>query len=42
VGQIEALFAVALGIRVLGEKNLVRQLPGVLLVTVGIVLVLLD
>jgi drug/metabolite transporter (DMT)-like permease len=41
VGQIEALFAVALGIRVLGEKRLLRQLPGVLFVTLGIVLVLL-
>ncbi len=41
VGQIEALLAVALGIRMLGEKSLVRQLPGVLIVTVGIVLVLL-
>ena len=42
VGQIEALIAVALGIRLLGEKRLIRQLPGILLVTAGIVLVLLD
>jgi len=41
VGQIEALIAVALGIRVLGERNLIRQLPGILLITTGIVLVLL-
>jgi drug/metabolite transporter (DMT)-like permease len=41
VGQIEALLAVALGIRLLGERNLIRQLPGILLVTAGIVLVLL-
>ena len=40
VGQIEALLAVGLGIRLLGEKNLIRQLPGILLVTAGIVLVL--
>ena len=40
VGQIEALVAVALGIRLLGERDLVRQLPGILLVTGGIVLVL--
>jgi drug/metabolite transporter (DMT)-like permease len=42
VGQIEALIAVALGIRLLGEKNLIRQLPGIFLVTAGILLVLLD
>lgn len=41
VGQIEALIAVALGIRLLEERNLIRQLPGILLVTAGIVLVLL-
>ncbi len=41
VGQIEALIAVALGIRLLGERGLVRQLPGVLLLTAGILLVLL-
>lgn len=42
VGQIEALIAVALGIRLLGERGLVRQLPGIGLVVVGIVLVLID
>ena len=41
VGQIEVLFAVALGIRVLQEKALVRQLPGIAFVMAGIVLVLL-
>ena len=41
VGQIEALIAVALGIRLLGERALLRQLPGILLVVVGITLVLL-
>lgn len=41
VGQIEVIFAVALGIRVLGERTLIRQLPGVLMVLMGIVLVLL-
>jgi drug/metabolite transporter (DMT)-like permease len=41
VGQIEVLFAVILGIRMLGEKSLIRQLPGILLVTIGIALVLL-
>jgi len=41
IGQIEILFAVLLGIRVLGERTLIRQLPGVLLVTIGIVGVLL-
>jgi drug/metabolite transporter (DMT)-like permease len=42
VGQFEALIAVALGIRMLGEKTLIRQLPGILLVSLGIVLILLD
>lgn len=42
VGQIEALLAVVLGIRMMGERTLVRQLPGVALTVVGIVLVLLD
>ena len=42
VGQIEALIAVALGVRLLGERGLLRQLPGILLVTLGIVLVLFD
>jgi len=41
VGQIEALLAVAVGIRLLGERDLVRQLPGVGLVVAGIALVLL-
>ena len=41
VGQIEALLAIALAIRVLGERELIRQLPGVLLVLAGIALVLL-
>ena len=41
VGQIEALIAVALGIRMLGERALLRQLPGILLVVLGITLVLL-
>jgi len=41
VGQVEALIAIALAIRVLGERELKRQLPGVLLVFVGITLVLL-
>ena len=41
VGQIEALIAVALGIRMLGERVLLRQLPGILLVVLGITLVLL-
>jgi drug/metabolite transporter (DMT)-like permease len=40
VGQIEALIAVALGIRLLGERTLIRQLPGIALVVLGIVLVL--
>lgn len=42
VGQIEALIAVALGVRMLGERTLLRQLPGILLVLIGITLVLLD
>lgn len=41
VGQIEALLAVVLGIRFMGERELVRQLPGVALTLVGILLVLL-
>ena len=41
VGQIEALLAIVLAIRVLGERELIRQLPGVLLVLVGIRFVLL-
>lgn len=41
VGQIEALIAVALGLRVLGERGLMRQLPGMALVVFGILLVLL-
>ena len=42
VGQIEALLAVALGIRVMGERGLVRQLPGIALTLLGILLVLFD
>jgi drug/metabolite transporter (DMT)-like permease len=42
VGQIEVLLAVALGIRLLGERTLIRQLPGVALVLGGIALVLLS
>ena len=41
VGQIEALIAVGLGIRLMGERDLIRQLPGILLVMLGISLVLL-
>lgn len=41
VGQVEALIAIALAIRVLGERELIRQLPGVLLIVSGITLVLL-
>lgn len=41
VGQVEALIAVALGLRFLGERTLVRQLPGIALVVVGVLLVLL-
>ncbi len=42
VGQIEALLAVALGIRLMGERELLRQLPGIALTVVGITLVLFD
>ncbi|MGY8737420.1 MAG: EamA family transporter [bacterium] len=42
VGQIESLLAVALGIRIMGEKNLIRQLPGIALTLLGITLILLD
>lgn len=41
VGQLEVLVAVALGIRMLHERTLIRQLPGVLLVMAGIAAVLL-
>ena len=41
VGQVEALIAIALAIRLLGERELIRQLPGALLVLLGITLVLL-
>ena len=41
VGQIEAVFAVAIALLVWREREIVRQLPGVALVVVGIVLVLL-
>jgi drug/metabolite transporter (DMT)-like permease len=42
VGQIEALLAVLLGMRVLGERSLIRQAPGIALTLLGIVLVLVD
>lgn len=41
VGQIESVFAIALAILVWGEREIWRQLPGVLLVLAGIGLVLL-
>lgn len=41
VGQIEALIAVAFGIRLLGDRALIRQVPGILLVVLGITLVLI-
>lgn len=41
VGQIEAVLAVVLALRVWGESEVRRQLPGVALVTAGILLVLL-
>ncbi len=41
VGQLEALIAVALGIRLLGERELLRQLPGIALLVTGILLVLI-
>lgn len=41
VGQIEALIAVALGIHLMNERTLIRQLPGILLVVLGIGFVLL-
>jgi drug/metabolite transporter (DMT)-like permease len=41
VGQIEAIAAVILALVVWHEREVLRQLPGVALVTVGIVLVLL-
>jgi drug/metabolite transporter (DMT)-like permease len=40
VGQIEAIIAVALGIRLMGERELVRQIPGILMLLAGITLVL--
>lgn len=40
VGQIESVFAIALGILVWGEREIWRQLPGALLVLAGIGLVL--
>jgi drug/metabolite transporter (DMT)-like permease len=40
VGQIESVFAIALGIMVWGEREIWQQLPGVLLVLAGIGLVL--
>jgi drug/metabolite transporter (DMT)-like permease len=42
VGQIEALLAIVLGLRVLGERTLIRQAPGIALTLLGITLVLLD
>ena len=41
VGQIESVFAIALAIHVWGERDIWRQLPGLLLVLGGIVMVLL-
>ena len=41
VGQIEAILAVVLALRVWRESEVRRQLPGVALVTAGILLVLL-
>lgn len=41
VGQVESIFAVALGVVVWREHQIWRQLPGMLLVVVGIALVLL-
>ena len=41
IGQLEALFAVALGIRYLGERTLIPQIPGVVLVVAGIAAILL-
>ncbi len=41
VGQIEALLAVLLGLVLLGERALLRQLPGIALTMLGILVVLL-
>jgi drug/metabolite transporter (DMT)-like permease len=41
VGQIEALLAVGVGILLMGERELLRQLPGIALTMLGILLVLL-
>ena len=41
IGQIEAVLAVALGIKLMGERELVLQLPGIGLTIIGILLVLL-
>lgn len=41
VGQIEALLAVLLGILLMGERELLRQLPGIAFTLLGILLVLL-
>ena len=41
VGQIEAILAVILALVVWREREMLRQLPGVALVTAGIALVLL-
>lgn len=40
VGQIEALLAVGLGLRLMGERDLIPKLPGIALTVLGIVLVL--
>lgn len=40
VGQVEAVLAVALALLVWGEREVLRQLPGVVVVLAGIVLVL--
>lgn len=42
VGQLEAVLAVALGFGMFGERSLRRQLPGIALTVLGIVLVVLD
>lgn len=41
VGQVESIFAVAMGVLLWGERQIWRQLPGMLLVVAGIALVLL-
>jgi drug/metabolite transporter (DMT)-like permease len=39
VGQIEAVLAVLIALRVFGEREVLRQLPGVVLILLGILLV---